>query len=274
MSILDDIVAYKKEEIKQDKKQYPLQFFMDLVSGEIPPTRDFFARLADSAYLALITELKFASPSRGVINQRENLGKIIKSYNQSGAAAISVLTDDHFFQGELDDIQKVKKISKLPILRKDFIIDEYQIYQSRCLGADAILLIASLLDISQLAYFQEIANSLTMDCLIEVHNKKELEQALAIEVKMIGINNRNLDDFSVDLSNTIKLSQFIPQDCLLVSESGIRSRQDIEKLNKYEIDAVLIGEALMTDSDPRDILKDLTNILKRKKKRRKPINAG
>jgi len=274
MSILDDIVEYKKEEIKQDKKQYPLQFFLDLVSGGIPPTGDFLGSIDRSAHIALIAELKFASPSRGVIKQRENLEKIIKSYHHGGATAISVLTDDHFFQGEPDDIRKVKKISGLPILRKDFIIEEYQIYKSRCLGADAILLITSLLDISQLAHFQEVANSLAMDCLFEVHNEKELEQALAIGPKIIGINNRNLEDFSVDLSNSIKLSQFIPQDCLLVSESGIKSRRDIEELNKYGIDAVLIGETLMANSNPKDILKDLTNILKRKKKRRKSTNAG
>ncbi len=269
MNILDKIVIHKKEEIKRGKKQYPLQFFLDLIAGGAPPTRDFSGCLNNSVHIAVIAELKFASPSRGVINKRENLTKIIQNYETGGAQALSVLTEGKFFQGEPDDIRKVKKISNLPILRKDFIIDEYQVYQSCCLGADAILLIANLLSTEQLSYFQDIALSLAMDCIVEVHNREELDRALETEPKMIGINNRNLEDFSVNLSTTIQLSHLIPRECLLISESGIRNRQDMEQLKPYGIDAVLVGETLMASSDPQKALEELSGILKNKKKRRK-----
>ena len=269
MNILDKIVVHKKEEIKRGKKQYPLQFFLDLIAGGTPPTRDFSGCLKQSAHIAVIAELKFASPSRGVINKRENLVKIIQTYETGGAKALSVLTEGKFFQGEPDDIHKVKKISSLPILRKDFIIDEYQVYQSRCLGADAILLIANLLSTEKLSYFQDIALSLAMDCVVEVHNSKELDRALGIKPKIIGINNRNLEDFSVNLFTTIQLSHLIPRDCLLISESGIRNLLDIEQLKSYGIDAVLVGETLMAASDPQKELEELSGILKNKKIRRR-----
>ncbi len=273
MSILDDIVAYKKEELKQDKKQYPLQFFLDLIAGGISATRNFSGSLSQTAHIAVIAELKFASPSRGILNKRENLAKIIESYETGGAQAISVLTERDFFQGETDDIRKVKRISSLPVLRKDFIIEEYQIYQSRCLGADAILLIARLLNKEQLLHFQEIACSLAMDCVVEVHNKEELERVIETKAKIIGINNRNLEDFSIDLSTTMQLAPLIPRECLLISESGIGKRQDVKKLSQYGIDAVLVGESLVAASQPRKVLKDLSGILKNKKKRRKQNNV-
>lgn len=269
MNILDKIVIHKKEGIKRCKKQYPLQFFLDLIAGGAPPVRDFSGCLNQSVHIAVIAELKFASPSRGVINKKENIEKIVQTYDTGGAAAISVVTEREFFQGDPDDIRKVKRISNLPILRKDFIIDEYQIYQSRCLGADAILLIASLLEPSQLNHFQEIADSLDMDCIVEVHNREELDRALEIEPRIIGINNRNLEDFSVDLSTTIQLSHLIPRECLVISESGIRNCQDMEQLKPCGIDAVLVGETLMAASDPQKALEGLSGILKNKKKRRR-----
>ncbi len=268
MNILDQIVMHKKEEIKRDKKQYPLQFFRDLLAGETSPTRNFWACIESSAHIAVIAELKFASPSRGIINKKENLEKIIRTYDTGGAKAISVLTERKFFLGESTDIRKVKKISKLPVLRKDFIIDEYQIYQSRGLGADAILLIASLLNISQLCHFQKLAHSLAIDCVFEVHNERELEQILEAEPKIIGVNNRNLEDFSVDLSTIGRLNPLIPQDCLLVCESGIRTRQDVKKLSHFGIDAVLVGETLMTALDRKKSLKELSGVLKRKKRKK------
>ena len=249
MNILDQIVTHKREEIERDKKQYPLQFFRDLLAGEIFPTRDFWTSIESSAHVAVIAELKFASPSRGIINKKENLEKIIQTYDTGGAKAISVLTERKFFFGDSADIRKVKKISTLPVLRKDFIIDEYQIYQSRCLGADAILLIASLLDTPQLRHFQEVAHSLAIDCIFEVHNERELEQILEAEPKIIGVNNRNLEDFSVDLSTVGRLNPLIPGDCLLICESGIRTRQDVKKLSHYGIDAILVGETFMTAPD-------------------------
>ncbi len=153
MNILDNIIIQKQEEIKQDKKQFPLEFLVDLTKKRLKPTRNFFACLNSDSYISIIAELKFASPSRGLIGKKKSLEKIVKAYANGGAAAISVLTEKIFFQGHPTNIHKVKKITRVPILRKDFIFDEYQIYQSRCLGADAILLIASLLDQSLLSYF-------------------------------------------------------------------------------------------------------------------------
>jgi len=245
MNILDKIVVHKKEEIKRGKKQYPLQFFLDLIAGGTPPTRDFSGCLNQSAHIAVIAELKFASPSRGVINKRENLVKIIQTYETGGAKALSVLTEGNFFQGEPDDIHKVKKISSLPILRKDFIINLWQVYESRCLGADAILLIVSILSDEELKKFLIVAEILGMQCLVEVHDKQEVERAIKAGASIIGINNRDLKTFNVDLKTTEKLMDYIPYDRAVVSESGIRNREDMEYLRKLGVDGVLIGETFM-----------------------------
>jgi indole-3-glycerol phosphate synthase len=266
MNILDKIVINKQKEIKGDKKNFPLQFLLDLIAEGLPSTRDFFGCLNNSSNISIIAELKFASPSRGVINKERKLEEIIRAYTVCGAAAISVLTERNFFQGDPDNIRKVKKISTLPVLRKDFILDKYQIYQSRCLGADAILLIARLLDEPTLVRFQKIASSLGLDCLVEVHSKEELIKAAEAGSKIIGINNRNLMDFSVNLSVTARLSSLVPQDSLLVSESGIKYHEDIRRLSLCGIDAILIGEALMTTNNPGDKLRKLTGVEKRKRR--------
>jgi indole-3-glycerol phosphate synthase len=268
MNILDSIIIQKQEEIKQDKKQFPLEFLVDLTKKRLKPTRNFFACLNSDSYISIIAELKFASPSRGLIGKKESLEKMAKAYANGGAAAISVLTEKNYFQGHPDNIHKVKKITRVPILRKDFIFDEYQIYQSRCLGADAILLIASLLDQSLLSYFQKIARSLNIDCLVEVHNIDELYKVLETKPNIIGINNRNLENFSIDLSRTGELSHLIPKDCLLISESGIKNHQDIEELSFYGIDAVLIGETLMSTNNPSKRLKELVGVVKKNGKRK------
>lgn len=272
MNILEEIAKYKQEEIAQDKKNFPLQFLFDLIAEGLPPTRDFFGCLNSSSNVSIIAELKFASPSRGKIQDKKNFEKIIRAYTDNGARAVSVITERKFFKGEPDYIRQVKKISNLPVLRKDFILDEYQIYQSRCLGADAILLIARLLDEPTLVCFQKIASSLGLDCLVEVHNKEELIKATRAGSKIIGINNRNLRDFSVDLSITARLSSLVPLDSLIVSESGIKNHKEVRRLNLYGIDAILIGEALMTTNNPGDKLRKLTGVEKRK--RRKKIYVG
>jgi len=270
MNILDKIIINKQKEIKRDKENYPLQSLIDVIKEGLPPTRNFFKCLSSYSNVSIIAELKFASPSRGVINKKRKLEEIIRAYTSGGVAAISVLTERKFFQGDPDNIRKVKKITNLPVLRKDFIIDEYQIYQSRCFGADAILLLANLLDQSSLNYFQKIARSLGMDCVVEVHSIDELKKAWGTESNIIGINNRNLANFSIDLCTTIKLSQsnLIPKDCLLISESGIKNREDIKELSFYGIDAVLIGEALMSADDLNNKLKELVGVPRRNKKRK------
>jgi len=272
MNILEEIAKYKQEEIAQDKKNFPLQFLFDLIAEGLPPTRDFFGCLNDSSNVSIIAELKFASPSRGKIRDKKNFEKIIQTYTDNGARAISVITERKFFKGEPDYIRQVKKISNLPVLRKDFILDEYQIYQSRCLGADAILLITALLDEISLARFQKIAMSLGLACLVEVHNKEELIKATTAGSNIIGINNRNLMDFSIDLSVTARLSSLVAQDCLLVSESGIKYHEDIRRLSLCGIDAILVGETLMTAHNPGDKLQKLTGV--EKKKRGKQIYVG
>jgi len=271
--MLKEIVKQKQEEISRDKKNFPLKFLLQLIEEGLPPTRGFFQRLNSSPNVSVIAELKFASPSRGIINnKKENLKKIIQTYTANGASAISVLTERNFFGGDPDYIRQVKRITDLPILRKDFILDEYQIFQSRCLGADAILLIARLLEEPTLIRFQKIASSLGMDCLVEVHNKEELIKATTAGSKIIGINNRNLMDFSIDLSVTTNLSSLVPQNCLLVSESGIRCHEDIKRLHLYGIDAILVGEALMTARNPGGKLRKLAGI--EKKKREKQVYVG
>jgi len=262
MNILEEIAKYKQEEVSRDKKNFPVEFLFELIK-DLPPTRGFIQNLKSSPIVAVITELKFASPSRGKIRDKKNFEKIIQTYTDNGARAISVITERKFFKGEPDYIRQVKKISNLPVLRKDFILDEYQIYQSRCLGADAILLIAALLDEISLARFQKIAISLGLDCLVEVHTSEELTKSLATGANMIGINNRNLTDFCIDLSTTINLSHLVPPECVLVSESGIRFREDLERLSLCGVDAVLVGESLMNSSMPGEKLKELIGVKKK-----------
>lgn len=265
MNILKEIVKQKQEEIGKDKKNFPFESLIRLIDEGLPPTRGFSQKLHASPTVSVIAELKFASPSRGIISDKEkNLEKIIQIYTTNGASAISVLTERNFFKGDPDYIRQAKRVTDLPILQKDFILDEYQIFQSRCLGADAILLIAHLLDELTLVRFQKIASSLGLDCLVEVHNKEEVIKAITAGSKIIGINNRNLMDFSIDLSVTARLSSLVPQDCLLISESGIRYREDIRRLSLYGIDAILVGEVLMTAHNPGGELQKLIGIGKKK----------
>ena len=264
MNILKEIAKYKQEEVFRDKKNFPVEFLFELII-DLPPTRGFIQNLKSSPFIAVITELKFASPSRGKIREKKNFEKIVQTYTDNGARAISVITERKFFNGEPDYIRQVKKISNLPVLRKDFILDEYQIYQSRCLGADAILLIAALLDEISLARFQKIAISLGLDCLVEVHTPEEITKSLSTGATMIGINNRNLEDFSIDLSTTINLSHLVPLEGVLVSESGVKIREDIERLSLCGVDAVLVGESLMNSSRPGEKLKELIGVGKKKR---------
>lgn len=261
MNMLKEIIKQKQEEIRKDKKNFPFKFLIQLIDEGLPPTRGFFQKLNSSSTIAVIAELKFASPSKGIISdKKKNLEKIIQIYTANGASAISVLTEKNFFEGDPDYIRQAKRVTDLPILRKDFILDEYQIFQSRCLGADAILLIAALLDEISLARFQKIAISLGLDCLVEVHTPEELTKSLATGANMIGINNRNLTDFCIDLSTTINLSHLVPLECVLVSESGIRFREDLERLSLCGVDAVLVGESLMNSSTPGEKLKELIGV--------------
>lgn len=273
MNMLKEIIKQKQEEIRKDKKNFPFNFLLQLINEGLPSTRGFFQKLNSSSTISVIAELKFASPSKGIISDKKKyLEKIIQIYTANGASAISVLTEKNFFKGDPDYIRQAKRVTDLPILRKDFILDEYQIFQSRCLGADAILLIACLLDELTLIRFQKLASSLGMDCLVEVHNEEELIKATTAGSKIMGINNRNLMDFSIDLSVTTRLSSLVPQDCLLVSESGIKYHEDIRRLSLCGIDAILVGETLMTAHNPGDKLQKLIGV--EKKRREKQVYVG
>lgn len=212
---------------------------------EVAPPRGFRQALIDFAGVALIAEAKKASPSKGVICPDFDPVRIAREYEAGGAQAISVLTDEKFFQGSLSYIPQVRQAVQLPVLRKDFIIHEAQITQARKFGADAVLLIAAILDKNRMADFLAQSRELGMDVLVEVHDEADLEKALAVDSPLIGINNRNLRDFSMDLETTFRLKKLIPDSIPVVSESGIRTVEDIGRLAAAGVAAVLVGETLM-----------------------------
>lgn len=260
MDLLQKIAAHKRIEVREAKKFCPLESFRkDLTLSQ----RDFKTALSQEKELPnLIAEIKKASPSAGMIRSDFNPPKIAAIYEKF-AAAISVLTDEKFFEGKLEYIKAVSEITTIPLLRKDFIIDEYQIYEARYFGADAILLIAGLLDSAEITKFIKIAQSLKMDCLVEIHNKEEFAKVLKTPTQIIGINNRNLSNFEIDLDTTLQLSSKIKNHFqaqknkpLLVCESGLHSRADLEKI-KNAVQAVLIGTSFMKSPDIEAKIKKL-----------------
>jgi indole-3-glycerol phosphate synthase len=245
--ILDKIVEHKKLEVKQQKREVSLAELKEKIAT-LEDTRDFKGAL-EAEGMSLIAEIKKASPSKGVIRESFNPIAIAKEYQQAGAKVLSVLTDEEFFQGKLDYLTEVKVEVDLPLLRKDFIIDPYQIYQARACGADAILLIVAILNQEELREYLALAKSLGLGILVEVHNRKELTLALQEDCDIIGINNRNLRVFEVDLATTLGLKRLIPNDKVVVSESGIKTRNDVELLATHGIDGILVGEALMRSTN-------------------------
>ena len=242
--ILDEIVETKRREVAQRKETIPLRSLLKAVE-KMPPARDFKAALDADAGCAIIAEVKRRSPSRGLLRADFDPVRIAAEYEQNGAAAISVLTDETFFGGSDAILSAVRAAVSLPLLRKEFIIDPYQIHETRAIGADALLLIAAILTEVQLREYRELAASLGLAALVEVHDGTELEKALGAGAEIIGINNRDLKTFQTDLQTTLALAPLIPADRIAVSESGIRSRQDIETLTKAGISAFLIGETLI-----------------------------
>lgn len=242
--ILDKIVAYKKEKLEKEKAEIPLKYLIKALDLDVL-TRDFEAVFQKEDKISIIGEIKKASPSKGIIKEKFEPINIAKDYESNKVDAISVLTEDKFFKGINSYLAEVRENAKQPILRKDFIIDSYQVYQSKILGADAILLIASILTKKQLMDFQNIAKDIKLDCLVEVHSKEELNMVLETEPKIIGINNRNLKTFVTRLKTTEDLIEFIPKDKLVISESGINSKNHMDYLKKLGVKGVLIGESLM-----------------------------
>ncbi|MDY6954047.1 MAG: indole-3-glycerol phosphate synthase TrpC [Thermodesulfobacteriota bacterium] len=254
--ILDDIIAHKRKELEHLKGAVPLVSLEKRLKRCEPP-RDFKAALRKSSGMSLIAEIKKASPSAGVIRKDVDPVKIANRYENLGASAISVLTDERFFQGTLASMGKVKESVHIPVLRKDFIIDRYQIYEARAFGADAVLLIAAALTDVQLRSFLARCRELDLGTLTEVHTKPELGRAIEAGADVIGINNRDLRTFSVDLSTTLGLASSIPKDTLCVSESGIKTKEDIICLEEAGVDAVLVGTAFMAAGDMEAKVREL-----------------
>ena len=245
--MLDKIIARKREEVEQRKKAVPLAYLRERIAGQKPPLD--LAPALEGDHIRLIAEVKKASPSRGLLSPKLNPTKLAQTYAEGGAAAISVLTEEHYFMGRIEDLAEIKEVVGLPLLRKDFIFDNYQVYESRAYGADALLLIAGILSQGQFKELVSLSRSLGLRCLVEVHSQGEVEMAVLNEAEIIGINNRDLHTFAVDINITRRLRPLIPKEKIVVSESGIRSRRDIEKLREWGVDAVLVGEALITDND-------------------------
>jgi indole-3-glycerol phosphate synthase len=207
--------------------------------------------------VTFICEVKKASPSKGIIARAFPYVQIAQDYEAAGASCLSVLTEPEYFFGNNEHLIQIKEKVNIPVLRKDFTIDEYQIYQSRALGADAVLLICSILEPAQVRKYIRIADTLGLSCLVEVHNEKEAETAVRAGARVIGVNNRDLKTFQVDLQNSVRLRKLIPEDIVFVSESGISSRADVEMLAKNGVDAVLIGESLMRSTDIKTTMDEL-----------------
>lgn len=239
-SILEEITHYKMEEVAQAKRNKPLSTMIQSVNR-----RNFIKALKQQSAPAIIAEIKKASPSKGIIREDFNVAELARTYAQYGASCLSVLTDQHFFQGHPDYLYQAKDQCSIPVLRKDFIIDPYQIHESLALGADCILLIAALLDEVQLADFCILAQELGMAVLVESHNREELDRALDLPTPLIGINNRSLHTFHTDIQLSIDLASYVPKDKLIISESGIHTREDIILLQEHGINAFLIGEHFM-----------------------------
>ncbi|MEO7127914.1 MAG: indole-3-glycerol phosphate synthase TrpC [Rhodoferax sp.] len=257
--ILKQIVAVKHEEVAASLKRTSLEA-MRLDAESRVLTRDFVGALRakiKAGEAAVIAEVKKASPSKGVLREDFIAADIAQSYAEFGAACLSVLTDRQFFQGSVDTLKQARASCHLPVLRKDFMVDPFQIYESRAIGADAILLIAAVLDDAQLAEFEAIARSLDMAVLVEVHDAPELARALKLKTPLIGINNRNLRSFEVTLETTLALRAEVPPERLLVTESGILTKADVQKMRAAGVHAFLVGEAFMRAAEPGEALAQL-----------------
>ena len=256
VSILDRIVARRREAVDEAKRVRPLASLEAAVSAA-PPARDFVAALRAAPGVALIAEIKKASPSRGLIRPDFRPLEIAEAYQEHGASAISVLTEPEFFEGRLEYLTQVRQSVSLPVLRKDFVIDAYQIVEARVAGADAVLLIAECLETSLLRDLYQQAVALGMTPLVELYDEANLERVLELDPSLVGINSRDLRTFEVDLDRTIALRQRVPKSVVFVAESGIWDRADVERLAAGGVDAMLVGEALMRSPDVGEAVRRL-----------------
>jgi indole-3-glycerol phosphate synthase len=267
--ILEQIVNSTRKSLAQHMEQTPLASLKRAIDYQAPP-RDFAGALRGDG-IRLIAEIKRASPSKGLLCPNLAASSLARVYSKSGAAAISVLTESEYFRGSFADLEAVRMEVDLPLLCKDFIIDRYQIYVARAHGADAVLLIAAILTQHELKALLDTTHSLGMAALVEVHNRDELMKALRVSPGIIGINNRNLEDFSVNLETTFKLRPLIPAGILVVSESGIHSRGEVLRLQQAGVNAILVGEALVTSPDPAAKIAELIGKVRQGKKEQETI---
>jgi len=261
-NILDRIVEARRESIAHRKRVLP-EVALKLAAQKVEPPRDFAAALCGEGY-NIIAELKKASPSRGVIRAEYAPAELAPRLEAAGAAALSVLTEEDFFSGSLADLKAARKAVQIPVLRKDFIIDPWQVWEARAAGADSFLLIVAILTDETLRELLELGRSLKMEPLIEVHSRQELNRAVAAGARIIGVNNRDLRNFEVRLETSLELIGEIPESCIAVSESGLRTRDDLARLRGPGFDAFLIGEQLMKEADPCIPLRELIG----------PVGAG
>jgi indole-3-glycerol phosphate synthase len=253
---LEELIAGTRERVERVKRELPLAELERTAAarGEGRP----FAEALSHPGTSLIAEYKRRSPSAGAIREGATVEEIVSAYERGGAAALSILTEERHFAGSLDDLREARRVSDLPILRKDFTIDPYQLWEAKAAGADAVLLVVGALRQHELGALQGLARDLDLDALVEVHSEEELEAALEADADVIGINNRDLEDFSVDVSRTFELLHDVPAGKVVVSESGIAERAQIDELELVGVDAVLVGEALMRAPDPEAAVRELT----------------
>jgi len=264
-NILDRIVEARRESVAHRKRVLPEVALKIAVERKIPPPRDFVSALTRNG-INIIAELKKASPSKGLLREEYAPAVLASALESAGAAALSVLTEEDFFHGSLGDLKEASRVTKIPILRKDFIIDPWQVWEARAAGADSFLLIAAILSDSTLRELLVLSRSLKMEPLVEVHERAELDRVIAAGAKIIGVNNRDLRDFQVHIETSLSLIEMIPEDCIAVSESGLRTHEDIERLRRAGFDAFLIGEHLMKEADPGSALRALRGDLSTEKK--------
>ena len=257
--ILEKIVAVKHQEVAAAKKRMSFESMRTDAESRVL-TRDFLGAIrqrVQAGQSAVIAEVKKASPSKGVLCEDFVPADIAQSYAEHGAACLSVLTDRQFFQGSVDALKQARASCQLPVLRKDFLVDAYQVYESRAMGADCILLIAACLSDTQMAEFEAIARSLDMAVLVEVHDQVEMERALKLKTPLVGINNRNLKTFEVSLETTLALKDMVDPDRIVVTESGIHTQADVQRMRDAKVNAFLVGEAFMRAKEPGQALADL-----------------
>jgi indole-3-glycerol phosphate synthase len=256
-NILDRIVEARRASVAHRKHVLPDVALKMAVEKKVPPPRDFAGALARAGKINIISELKKASPSRGVIREGYAPAALAAGLEEAGAAALSVLTEEDFFSGSLGDLKEASRVTQIPILRKDFVVDPWQVWETRAAGADSFLLIAAVLHDAELRDLLELGRTLKMEALVEVHSREELQRVLDAGARIIGVNNRDLRDFQVHLETSLSLAEAIPEECIAVSESGLRTYDDLARLQRAGFDAFLIGEHVMQSADPAAALRAL-----------------